>query len=174
MQRVERRGQRRRGVQTLELILITPIVVLVLLAVLEFGMLNVTHATVTHASTVGAREAAKLDPNLEIVLEEVVDEVNLILSTIDVVITDVDGSGTKLVIEDGDDPLNPLVYGDQTMTCDPPITPQLGEHEVRVTLCIEFSATKLNGSPVIDAFSYCGFTFDGKRFHISSVAKKEI
>ncbi len=166
--------QRRRGVQTLEVILVTPVIVLVLLATLEFGMLNITHAAITHAATVGAREAGKLLPNGDIALTEVVDEVNEVLAANDINITNAAGSGTKLTIQDGADPANPLTFGDPSLTCGPPASPVLDADEVRVTLCIDFGATKLNGAPVIDAFSYCGFTFAGKQFKASAVVKKEI
>jgi hypothetical protein len=164
----------------LELILVTPIIVLVMLAILEFGMLNITHGAVTHATTVGAREAGKLAPSGAIVLDEVVDEVNAVLAAVEILLGEAPGDGTYLIIEDGDDDpgdsSNWLTYGDPDLAddCAPPAegTPTAGE--VRVTLCIEFDATKLNGAPVIDAFSVCGFTFTGKRFQISTLVKKEV
>jgi len=162
--------QRRRGVQTLELILVTPVIVLALLATLEFGMLNMTHAAITHATTVGARESGKLDANGDIVLSEVVDEVNEVLGAIDIEI-DNSRTGSRLAIVDGDNPGSPLYEGDSSLTCTLP-SPQAGE--VSITLCIEFDATKLNGAPVINAFSYCGFTFNGKRFEVSALVKKEV
>jgi Flp pilus assembly protein TadG len=171
---IVRRRSLRRGIKVLELILVTPIILLALVGTLEYGLLNINHAAVTHAATVGAREAGKLDPQNEIQLMEVVGRVNQILAANDIVITGAAGSGTRLVIQDGADSLNPLVFGDPNMTCTPPVMPALELDEVRVTLCIDFSATKLNGTPVIDAFDYCGFTFDGKRFQVSSLGKKEL
>jgi hypothetical protein len=164
----------------LELILITPVIVLVMLAILEFGMLNITHSAVTHATTVGAREAGKLAPSGAIVLDEVVDEVNLVLAAVDILLDDDPGDGTYFIIEDGDnDPTNSsnwLTFGDPDLAgvCEPPLIGVPVAGEVRVTLCIEFDATKLNGAPVIDAFNYCGFTFDGKRFEMSALVKKEV
>ena len=177
---VHRRRERRSGVQVLEVILVTPIIALVMLAILEFGMLNITHGALTQATTVGAREAGKLAPSGAIVLEEVVDEVNAVLAAIDILLDDDPGDGTYFIIEDGDndpsDSNNWLTFGDPDLAgvCEPPAqgTPIGGE--VRVTLCVEFDATKLNGAQVIDAFSYCGFTFDGKRFEMSALVKKEV
>jgi hypothetical protein len=171
---VTNKGKSRRGGVVLELILVTPIIVAALVGGLEYGMLNITQAGVTHAATVAAREAAKLNPSDDIVLGEVVGEVNAVLGTYGIVLSDTAGSGTKLVIEDGLNLGSPLVFGDPGLACPPPAGPSLNLDEVRVTLCIEFSATKLNGAPVINAFDLCGFTFDGKRFHISSVVKKEL
>ena len=107
LRRNRRRRRSRRGIKVLELILVTPIILLALLGTVEYGLLNITHAAVTQAATVGAREAAKLNPLDEIVLDEVVGRVNQILVANEIVITDVPGSGTRLVIEDGSDPLNP-------------------------------------------------------------------
>jgi hypothetical protein len=164
----------------LELILVPPVIVLAALAVLEFGMLNTTHGALTHATTVGAREAGKLAPSGAIVLDEVVDEVNDVLAAVDILLDDDPGDGTFFIIEDGDndpgDSNNWLTFGDPLLggVCEPPVvgTPVAGE--VRVTLCVDFDATKLNGAPVINAFNYCDFTFTGKRFEMSALVKKEL
>jgi hypothetical protein len=151
-----------------------------MLAVLEFGILNTTHGALTHATTVGAREAGKLAPSGAIVLDEVVGEVNNVLAAAAIELDDDAGDGTFFIIEDGDnDPTNSanwLTFGDPLLagTCEPPLTGTPVAGEVRVTLCVEFGATKLNGAAVINAFSYCGFTFTDKRFQISALVKKEV
>ena len=94
---------------------------------------------------------------------------NAVLGAVDIEIDDARAGG-RLAIVDGDNPGSPLYEGDSSLTCTLP-TPQPGE--VSVTLCIEFDATKLNTAPVIDSFSYCGFTFSGNRFEISSLVQKE-
>ena len=89
-----RMRNRRRGVQTLELILVTPVLVLVLLAIVEYGVLNVTHAGITHAATVGARVAGKestfdlipTPPDVYDPVEAVAGEVNKVLATVDIAI----------------------------------------------------------------------------------------
>jgi hypothetical protein len=166
------RKPRRRGVQTLELILVAPVVVLVLLAILEYGMLNITQGAITHAATVGAREAGKestftvlgtYDP-----VQSIVDEVNEVLATVDIAI---DGRpGALMVIKDDDG--TEYTSGDAGGFTYSLPTPAAGE--VSVTLFLKFSATKFNGSPLINAFHYCGFTFAGKQFRVSSLVKTEL
>jgi len=67
------KGRRRRAALTVELILVLPILILVCLATIQFGILMTVHQAVTHAATVAAREAAKGAPQqtLECIVEEV-------------------------------------------------------------------------------------------------------
>jgi Flp pilus assembly protein TadG len=161
-------------VQTLELILVTPVIVLVMLAILEFGMLNITQSAITHAATVGAREAGKTETfttGAGGTVEEIRDEINAVLAAIDIQITDT-SSGMLITIQERTGGVtNDYTVGDTSLS---PTLPALDDGEVSATLCIAFDATKLNGSPVINAFSSCGFTFNGKEFEISSLARKEV
>lgn len=164
------RRHRRRGVEVLELLLVTPVILLALLGAFEFSMLTLNQSVVTHATTVGAREAAK-DPTTS----EVLAEINNVLAAYDIQITDSSGSGTVLVIQNGSSPATPAKYGDPLLTgeCNPPANPALQADEVRVTICIALDAAKTSGTPVMNAFNYCGFTFADKRFEVSAMAAKE-
>jgi hypothetical protein len=155
-----RRHAARRGVQTLELILVLPILVIATLAIFQFGMLAAAQQGVTHAAITGAREAAK---RTDIVT--VRDTVDAILTPYDIAISNAPGSGTKVMLEDGLNP--PVEYGDPLLDCYAN-GPALVAGEVRVTVCILTSVAK-----VPDALSTFGFSLAGRRFEISSVTRKE-
>ena len=154
----------RRGAVTLEWLMVTPALLIVFFAAFEFGTIQLVQATITHATTYGARQAGKDTA----VIDDVVAAVNLILDAIDLEITDVDGSGGVVFFEDGPGMANLYRFGDDDLDCDPPANPVLDTDEVRVTLCIEVSAT-----PVIDVSDCYGITLSGKRFYVSSLVKKE-
>ena len=57
--RRRRNYRRRRGVATLELILVTPILLIVLIFSVQVGIFSIYQATIVHSATVAAREAGK-------------------------------------------------------------------------------------------------------------------
>ena len=154
------RASPRRGVATLELILAVPIIAIMLLAMVEYGSLMILQSTVTHAATVGAREAGKTGD-----IEEVVEAVGVILDTHCIDLSDAADSGTKVIVENGDG--FGWLFGDPNLDCTPPSEPLLGD-EIRVTVCVALEAT-----PICDALGPLGFPLAGKRLQLSSVVKKE-
>ncbi len=160
MHRSAKLMRRRRGVATLELILVVLVFVVMLVALVEFTMLMILQSTVTHAATVGAREAGKIAD-----IEEVVEAVQAVVGVNCITISAASGSGTKVVLEDGTNLTTQ--FGDLALDCQLPANP-LAPDEVRVTVCIEMGAT-----PVCDALRAFGFSLLGKRFQVSSLVKKE-
>jgi hypothetical protein len=158
---------RRRGVQVLELILVTPVIVILLVATVQFGSVHIIQSAVTHSATVGAREGAQGATVEEIAVE--VDEV-LAPHGIDVIDGTTPGAGTWIVLEVEDAVTE---FGD--LSFDPP-TPieqgfsALAAGEVRVTVYV-----KLEQTPVVnvEALKNFGFTFPGDYFQVSSVTKLE-
>jgi hypothetical protein len=154
-------ASRRRGAVTLELILTLPVIVVLLVAIFEYGTIMVLQAAVTHAATVGAREAGKCsDVSLVARVVQSVVGVNCIT------ISDVPGSGTKVVLEDGTEGVS--VFGDPNLNCQLPTNP-LNPDEVRVTVCVALSA-----APVCDPLGDFGFSLLGCQFQVSSLVKKEV
>ena len=153
-----RRGDRRRGVQTLEVIVVLPIVIITTFAVFQFGIAMVVEQAVTHAATVGAREAGKgadID-ELVVVVEEVLFPHGITI-----------GTDASVVLED---PMAPSPVEQRgTVTCDPPLAPTLGVDEVRVTVCVDLGA-----SPFLNALTSYGINFAGKQFTVSSAVRKQI
>lgn len=166
MRRVPNRLRQRRGVQILELLLVTPIFVLALFASVEYMPLLVTQAAITHAATVGAREAGKGAD-----AEWVAAEVNKVLAATDIEITDTAGSGMMVIIEDGDGAPT-TSWGDPDLAVTTAL-PTVDAGNVRVTVYILFSALKTNGNPVLNPYNIFCYMFGGDRFEIRSLVKKE-
>ena len=152
---------RRCGAITLELILTLPIVVVLMVATVEYGMLMLLVSTVTHSATVGAREAGKCSD-----VEMVAGAVQSIVAVNCIEIVDAPGSDTLVVLEDG--VAGTSYFGDTTMTYDLPANP-LNPDEVRVTVIIALSNT-----PFCDALGSFGFSLPGCQLQASSLVKKEL
>ena len=163
MWRGGRSARQRRGVQVLEMILITPVFVAVFVAAAEYVPVLIGQSTLTHAVGEGAREAGKGGN-----LNDVVAAVNKVLLANNLAVTDTPGSGTMVVLQDGP---NTFEFGDPNLSFAPPPSPAGGE--VRVTLNVLFSATKIGSTiPMVSPFNVFGYTLDGKRFQVSSLASK--
>ncbi len=155
-----RRPSRRRGVGTLELILVLPIIVVILVAIFEFTMIMVIQSAVSHSATVGAREAGK-----EATIDELAEIVQAMVGVNCVTISDLPGSGTKIALENGDDAT--IWYGDPAMTCTLP-TNAIASDEVRVTVCVALDSTA-----ICNSLGSMGFSILGRQLKASSVVKRE-
>ncbi|MHB8901762.1 MAG: TadE/TadG family type IV pilus assembly protein [Thermoguttaceae bacterium] len=144
--------------ETLELILVLPVLLILIVFCVQFAMVALFQSAVVHAATVGAREAGK-GADLATVVEVVQRIVGVHCITID-------GSGTKVVLEDSDSLLPAQAFGDPTL-CNPPAS-LLGPNQVRVTVCVDLSAT-----PFCNALANWGVTFAGRTLKGSSVVVKE-
>ena len=167
--RINRRNQ--RGVATLELILVLPILLIVLVVSVQFGMIALYQAAVTHSATVAAREAGKGADFVKVVaaVQQVVDVHGITISN-------ADESGTKVTmdrycgVDEFGNPLDPTVdsYGDPSLTCAlPENAPQFGE--VRMTVCVDLAATRFR-----DALAPWGLSFLGRTFRASSLVTGEV
>jgi hypothetical protein len=151
------RSARRDGLQTLELVLVLPILMLVSIALFQFAVLMLVEQAVTHAATAGAREAGKGAD-----ADELVDVVEAILAPHAIKI----GPHASLTLEDPT--ASPPIDQRGSLACPPPSTPLLDSDEVRVTVCLD-----LTSKPLLNALKSYGIDLMGKRFRISSVVKKE-
>jgi Flp pilus assembly protein TadG len=127
---------------TLEVILVLPILLIVFLAALQFGILMVVQQAVAHAATVGAREAAKGAD-----IDEVACVVNQMLSPHALTVP----CNASVVLEDPAG--TPTQQRRGSTTCNPPPGPTLDSDEVRVTVCVDAT-----GRPFINplrAFGVC-------------------
>ncbi len=124
-----RQRKDRRGVATLELILVIPILLIVLVVSFQFGMIALYQAAVTHSATVAAREAGK-GANLG----EVKDAVQRVVDVHGIDINGVSGSGAKVTLDD------------------------LAPNEVRVTVCVDLAATQFCDALVAWGLSFAGQT----------------
>ncbi|HPM81584.1 MAG TPA: pilus assembly protein [Candidatus Anammoximicrobium sp.] len=173
---------------TLEFILILPFLVVTLLAIAQYSVALLIRQAVTHAATVGAREAGKYED-----IEQVARAVDAVLEgahDLDVatvivpagtppledIVTAVANSGVRIVLEVGQPDAagrnaTPYYFGDTNVTCDPPASPVVQPDEVRVTVCID-----LGRSPMCNwlfSFSPDYVDFSNRCFSVSSLVKKE-
>ncbi|NLX97706.1 MAG: pilus assembly protein [Rhodopirellula sp.] len=167
----KRRQCRRAGVETLELLLVTPVIVIVFVAAFQFGLVHWTQSAITHAATEGAREAGKDAPyqTAADLVVEIAAVVDAVVQPMGIDISGTLGSGTRVYLEVGPNNANTAWFGDSDpgFDCEPPASPILASNEVRVTVCV-----KLDKTPVLDvgALSYFGFVFPGNCFRISTVS----
>lgn len=159
--RCRRKIRGRRGAATLELILVVPILLIVLIFSIQFGIVAIYQATVTHSATVAAREAGK-GADFETILD-------VVQQVLDVHGIDMELPGTpepddiKLVLEDHG--ASNEEYG--SLSCTLPGN-ALQSDQVRVTVCVDLSATRF-----CDALAPWGLTFAGRTFKASSLVMKE-
>jgi hypothetical protein len=149
-----RRQAQRRGVSTVELILVLVVLIVATMVSLQFGIALIVKQAVSHAATVAAREAAKgASPGeLQTVVERVLAGHQITL-----------GAHASLLLEDPDP--RPALG---TLPCTPPASPLLDGDEVRVTLCVSLTA-----HPMLNILQAYGIDFTGRTFTISAVASRE-
>ena len=162
---------RRQASVTLELIIAMVILIVLLIGVFEYATLMVLQATITHAATVGAREAGKGAQ-----INEVVEVVQAIVGVNCITITNTPDSGTKVIIEDGNSDCGTTSYGAPDFDdCAVPAN-SLNADEVRVTVCVAIDATPFCDAlavPLCGALGETGFSLSGCHLHVSSLVKKE-
>lgn len=183
----QRRRYRNASV-TLEFILILPFLVVTLLAIAQYSVALLIRQSLTHAATVGAREAGKYEDIEEVarVVDAVLDGAhNIDVATVTVpggappledTVTAVADSGIRIVMEVGQPDAagrnaTPYYFGDTNVTCNPPATPVVQSDEVRVTVCID-----LGRSPMCNwlfSFSPDYVDFSNRYFSVSSLVRKE-
>jgi len=171
---------RRAGVETLELILVTPIVVILLVAILQFGSVHIVQEAITNAATVGAREAAKGAP-----IEEVAVSVDAVLEPhgIDLVNKTITSgtanydfptdSGARIFIEYGPNSDQVEHRGDASVGTPPSsgtATPDLEAPDVRVTVLVSLDKAPIFSPATLNRF---GFNFPGERYEVRAIARLE-
>ena len=155
-------GARCRGAVTLEAILAIPVLVIITVAAIEFGIVLMVEQAIAHAATVAAREAAKetvlKTPNE--VANELVTVVNSTLAPHKLEV----GPSVALALEVGGFPTQTR----GSLTCDPPTLPSVGADEVRVTVCV-----RLNTAPFPNFLSGFGVDISNLCVRRSSLVKQE-
>ncbi len=142
-----------------------PILLIASIATIQFGIAMVVSQAVSHAATVGAREAGKMAnmgaPGVD--MDELEMIVSKVLATHGLII----GPDASVVLEDPTAPIPVDQRG--TLPCAPPSAPTVHPSEVRVTVCVDLSAR-----PFLNCLTSFGIDFAGKRFSASSLVKKEV
>jgi hypothetical protein len=150
------RRRTRRGVSTVELVMVLTVLILATFVTFQFGIALIVKQAVAHAATVAAREAAKVNPAD---LAELECDIERILAGFQITM----GDKASFVLER---PSPQPQVG--TLPCMPPATPVLDSDEVRVTICVSLTA-----HPILNILENYGIDFTGKTFTISAVATRE-
>ena len=158
-QRLSESKRRRRGFQVVELVFALPLAVLLLFAALNYGSMLMIRNALTHAVTVGAREAGKGGN-----IDDVVEAVNGVLAVHQIAITDKPSSGTKVAVQGGDGHI--AEYGDAKLSCGR--SPSVQKNEVCVTVWVHADAKKTDGlSSALPCFDFLGLCKQGFRLRAS-------
>lgn len=161
--RRRRHARRRRGTENVQLLLALPVLVIVLFAAFQFAVLVIVQGGVSHAATVGAREAGKFRNNTQYVTPTTVGQVvNTVLSVYGIAL----GPNASVIVERSDLPGGSQQIG--TFPCGPIAGPPITSNQVRVTVCVD-----LTTSPLLNCLTMYGLDFSGRWFQISSVSKLE-
>lgn len=161
------RKSKRKGVEFLELILVTPILFIATLAIFEFGILVLYQEAVTSAVVEGAREAAKSTDDTEVagVVQSFLALHNVIFDTTNIS----NGGGNAYVLiergpavgERGNLNYAAAAYGPNP----------LNSNEVRVTVSTPMVVA--NDQPVPNWLRFFGFNLGSSRMQISSLTLAE-
>ena len=170
----------RRGVVTLEFILCLPILLILIFAMFEFGILLLVNQNVATAAIEGSRHAAEFgaEPDDAISVAEAVEE----FLAVHQIVLDTSGAGSGLgeaylLVQYGDITIPDRVdvsnlsfeYGDTDLAVNPPLP---GTNQVRVT--VRTPVTDLAGvRPVPDWLVMFGFSINGAIFDLRSTCLLE-
>jgi Flp pilus assembly protein TadG len=162
---IARRPRHRRGAITLEGILVLPPLLILVVAVLEFGIAMQVLQAVTVASVEGARAAARQNATRDSVairVSEFLDVHGIVFSTVGPNSVD----SVRVVIEG---PVSVAgEWGNSTIPCTANGAATLPGNQVRVTVCIKM--TDSSDRPVPDWLSSFGFTTASRQIEVSSIA----
>ena len=157
----------RQGAVTLEAIIGLPILLLVVMAIFEYGTIMVVHHAVMAAVTKGAREGAKVPTTLGAadrsrVLDAVEYSVEDVLGTHGLTV-DV-ASGVQVVVEDS----TGVGSRGQAIGVVPGVTGITDPAEVRITLRVQFANARIPN--LLGTF---GVDLSAKYFEMSSTSRRD-
>lgn len=149
----------RSGSSTLESIIVLPVLVIVIVVTVQFGAAMLVGHSVTHAATVGAREAAQgaTIGQIRAAVESILKPHKLQM-----------GANASVILED------PTMGGFQqsgTLPCTLPTSPPTGSlaaNERRVTVCV-----KMDASPMLNSLTSLGLDVSDRTITRSALVRVE-
>ena len=169
---MHQRPQCRRGVQTLESILVIPFLAIVMAAMVQFGATMTVYQAVQSAADEGAREAAKAAATAttdQQVVDAAVEAVNEVLSVHSLTLSA--DSGVRVIVNDNTTELGTV--GDASVTQIQTFPPP-GQGELQVIVLMRFDpTTDTNPDPIPNLLKTFGVDVADKQFEVSSTAKEE-
>ncbi len=166
------RTRRRAGSVLLEFILAFPLILILSLAIIEFGFFGLLQQTTTIATIEGSREAAQVGATTTSVGNLIQQYVAINSLTLNVGAQPAaPGAGDVLVvIQDGSGALTQTI-GNSDIPCTP-VGPAPTIAEIKITVCLNLTDT--NGTfPLPNLLSSFGFTLSGKQLEISAMTSLE-
>lgn len=158
IQTTRKNPQRRRGVNSVQLALFLPLLIIFTIAVVQFGLCLVAKQTVANSAAEGVQTAARGGD-----LDDITRTVARGLGTDGIPIRK-DGDVAILVERHGK---QPEIAGNAAVSCCP-FGPDLQPGEVRVTVCVRRGGSTNNSIP-----SWLGDNFSPRRLQFSSLAAIE-
>ncbi|QDT90476.1 TadE/TadG family type IV pilus assembly protein [Gimesia algae] len=161
--------RQRTGSVLLEFILAFPLILILSLAIIQFGFFALLQQTVTVATIEGSREAAQVGASTDSVGNLIKQYVAL--NSLDLILTSpaASGSGNVLVtIQTGP---STVTIGNSDIPCTP-VGPDPTASEVKVTVCTNLTDPS-GDTPIPDLLSSFGFTLSGKQLEISAMTGLE-
>ena len=149
------RRRRRRGVETLEIILVLPVLVLATVGALQYGLMMVVHHAVFAAVHEGAREASKGAD-----IDEIGATVDTILAAHNLAV----GPGVRVLLQDDMGVIDAV--GDASLTSTKVAVPPAAG-EVRVVVLVSLAQ-----APLPNALVTYGIDFSGSTYEASTLARK--
>ncbi|MDF1744161.1 MAG: TadE/TadG family type IV pilus assembly protein [Gimesia sp.] len=166
-------NRRRTGSVILEFILAFPLILIVSLAIIEFGFFALLQQSITAAAIEGSREAAKVGATTTSVgnlIQEYVDLNSSLMLDVGQQPAASMAGNVLVSIQDGSGALTQTI-GNSDIPCSP-VGPAPGITEIKVTICLNLTDT--NGTvPIPDLLSTFGFTLSGKQLEISAMTSLE-
>lgn len=163
---------KRRGLEYLELVVVTPILFMATIAIFQFGILMLYHTTVTSAAVEGAREFAKpgATPN------NVADYIEHFLAIHDVsfnTTTTTAGMGDAYVLFELSDTMTTTTTerGNTDLAVSAVGPPSFYANEARVTVCSKLVSA--NDRPVPNWLKYIGLDLSARHIRVSSSTLRE-
>ena len=130
------RGGKRSAATAMELLLVTPVLLIFLLAIIQFGIILANLKYLPLASRAGAKVLAEITPSTNLTsaatLTSVKDAVKAVLATGNM-------SSCRVILEQNVVPGPVPPDPDTPCPCDAPLTPTLPVDAVRVTVCVPWS-----------------------------------
>ena len=166
-------SSRRKGSVILEFILAFPLILIVSLAIIQFGFFALLQQSITAAAIEGSREAAKVGATVDSVgnlIQEYVDLNSSLMLDVGQQPAAPAAGNVFVSIEDGSGTLTQTI-GNSDIPCSP-VGPAPTVSEIKVTICLNLTDT--NGKvPIPNLLSTFGFTLSGKQLEISAMTGLE-
>lgn len=164
--------RRRTGSVILEFILAFPLILIVSLAIIEFGFFALLQQSITAAAIEGSREAGKIGStttSIRNLIQEYVATNSLVLSTSSPAAPN---SGDVFVSVQRF-PASTTTIGNSSIPCTPVGPDPAFNNEVKVTVCINLTDTT-GVTPIPDLLSTFGFSLTGKQLEVSAMSLVEL